>query len=614
MRARHFYRLILGALAGILLLFTVSCSRDDEMTLEEAEALKAENQQGLLAGTIRKPGGVEPFAIGTSGGEWHSSVISDPKTFNLVVADSDGDSSAIINALLPDYLADYDPYSREWKPGSASFEIEIDEENDTMDVIFTLRDDLYWSLYDSDEKIKVTSDDVVFWYDEIYGNEELQLTAYSGQFMTMKDGSQRHIDIEKIDDRSFVFRYPRIVANPLLTSNMTFGPRFIYEPALREGGVEGLKNILSIDTDVKKLPSAGAWFLTEYTPGVRLVYEKNEDYFLKDDEGNTLPYFEKSINKIVPNMNTNFLLFKNGERDGYSVRAEDLDDLVNTPDRDYSIYDGGASMGSNFITFNQNPDGISGPQLEWFTQKEFRQAMSRLTNRERMVRQIYRGLGTPALHHYAVANPYYDEEIRNVYSYDPEKALELLASIGMERDETGTMRDKNGNAVVFDIITNTENNLRIDAATIFADECGKVGIKVNVKPMDFQKMVEMLTTTYDWDCLLLSLGSGNYWPTGGSNVWPTTGNLHLWNPLQEEPATEWEARVDYLYNEGSYTPDPVEAKKIWDEFQSILLEELPLYYLVYQNSFYAIRNKWENVYYDNLMGLQSEYLYLKAAE
>ncbi len=613
MKARQIYRLIFRLLLGSLILMIPSCGSDEEMTLEEAEALRSQNQEGLLAGTIRKPGGEEPFAIGPPGGEWHSSVMNDPKTFNLIIADSDGTSSGIIGALQPDNLADYDPYTRQWKPGSASFTIEVDEQKDTMDVIFTLRDDLYWSFYGSEEKIDVTSDDVVFWYDEIYGNADLQMTAYNGQFMTMKDGSQRHIDIEKIDEKTFVFRYPRIVADPLLTSNMSFGPRFIYEPALREGGVEGVKSILSIDTDVKKIPSAGAWFITEYTPGVRLVYEKNNDYFKKDEEGNTLPYFEKSINKIVPNMNTDFLLFKNGERDGYSIRPEDLDDLVNTANKDYSIYDGGATMGSNFITFNQNSNGISGPQLEWFRQKEFRQAMSRLTNRERMVRQIYRGLATPALHHYAVANPYYDEDIKNIYSYNPDEALKLLASIGMERDETGTMRDKDGNAVVFDIITNTENNLRIDAATIFADECGKVGIKVTVKPMDFQKMVEMLTTSYDWQCLLLSLGT-NYWPTGGSNVWPSTGNLHVWNPLQEEPATEWEARVDYLYNEGSYTPDPVQAKKIWDEFQSILLEELPLYYLVHQNSFYAIRDKWDNVYYDNLMGLQSERLFLKAEE
>ncbi|MBF9014386.1 MULTISPECIES: ABC transporter substrate-binding protein [unclassified Oceanispirochaeta] len=601
-------------ISGFLLFALASCSREEEMTLEEAQALKVENQAGILAGTIKKPGGTDIYAIGKSGGIWNSSLTGDPKTFNLIIADSDGDSSAVINTLLPGGLVQYDPYIKEWKSGCADFEITVFEDEDRMDVLFTLRDDLYWSFFDSDEKIKITADDLIFWYDEIYGNSDLQMTAYSGQFMTMSDGTDVRIEMEKLDDMTVVFHYPRIVANPLLTSNMTFGPRFIYEPALREGGVQGVKEILSIDTDVKTLPSAGAYFLTEYTPGVRLVYERNNDHWDKDKEGNPLPYFEKSINKIVPNMNTNYLLFKNGERDGYAVRAEDLDDLINTENKDYSIYDGGATMGSNFICFNQNPSGLEEPVLSWFTQKEFRQAMSRLTNRDRMVKQIYRGLATPALHHYAIANPYYDESISNVYTYNPEEALKLLESIGIKQDEKGTMRDTEGRAIEFDIITNSDNNIRMDAASIFADECGKVGIKVNLTPLDFQKMIEMLTATYDWHVILISLGSGNYWPTGGSNVWSSDGNLHLWNPLQKEPATDWEARVDYLYNEGSFTPDPVAAKEIWDEFQSILLEELPLYYLVHQNSFYAIRDKWDNVFYDNLGGLDTNRLFLKDSE
>ncbi|MDA3957420.1 ABC transporter substrate-binding protein [Oceanispirochaeta sp.] len=597
----------------ILLITLFSCSKSEEMTLEEAQIRKAENQQGLLAGTIRKPGGVEEFAIGQSGGTWYTTVTKDPKTFNLIAADSDQSASDILGGLLPGYLADYDPYKKEWLPETASFEIVVHEEEDSLDVIFTLRDDLYWSFYNSDKKVKIGADDVVFWYNEIDGNADLQLPSYNGQFLTMPDGSDARVTIEKLDDRTLSFHFPRIVANPILSCNMTYGPRFIYEPALRELGSEGIKDILTIDTDVTTLPSGGARFLTEYTPGVRLVYERNPDYWETDEEGQKIPYIEKSIAKIIPDLNTSFLLFKNGETDSYGIRAEDLEELVNTEDPDYTIYDGGAIMGADFISFNQNASGLSEHILGWFTNKEFRQAMSSLTNRERMVKQIYRGLGEPALHHYAAANPFYDESISNVYTYNPEKALELLKSIGMNQDDQGIMRDSEGIAVEFDIVTNSDNNLRIDSANIFSDECSKVGIKVNVRPLDFQKLVEMLTSTYDWQAILLSFGS-NYWPTGGSNVWPSAGNLHLWNPLQDEPATSWEARVDTLYNEGSFTPDEEKAKVIWDEFQALLLEELPLFYLVHSEGFLAVRNKWDNVYYDTLGGLDSSRLFLKEAE
>jgi len=610
MMRRHWYKLLA---AVMILTALISCTKQDEMTLEEAQSLKAVNQQGLMAGTIKKPGGVEDFAIGKSGGTWYDTVTNDPKTFNMIAANSDGTATAILSSLSPGGFSDYDPYTRTWKPEIASHEIKVFKDENHLDVIFTLRDDLYWSFFNSDEKVKITSDDIIFWYNEIQGNPDFQMVEYNSHFMKMPDGTEKPITFEKIDDRRFIIHYPKIIADPLLSSNMTFGPKFIYEPVLREKGVEGVKNMLTIDTDVKKLPSGGRLFLTEYTPGVRLVYERNNDYWEKDKAGNQLPYFEKMIVKIIPDMNTDFLLFKNGETDTYSIRAEDLEELVSQENRDYTVYDGGPTLGSNFISFNQNPAGLPDYMLKWFSRKEFRQAMSCLTNRERMVKQIYRGLATPALHHFAVANPYYDESISNIYTYNPEKALDLLKSVGMERDSQGIMRDSDGRAVEFDIITNSDNNLRIDSATIFADECSKVGIKVNVKPLDFQKIIKMMTSSHDWNAILLSLGS-NYWPSGGPNVWLSDGNLHLWNPLQKKPATQWEARLDTLYNKGVSTPDPKKAKVIWDEFQSILLDELPLFYLVHANTFLAVRNKWDNVYFDNLNGLQSRYLFLKDSE
>ena len=84
--------------------------------------------------------------------------------------------------------------------------------------------------------------------------------------------------------------------------------------------------------------------------------------------------------------------------------------------------------------------------------------------------------------------------------------------------------------------------------------------------------------------------------------------------MQEEPATDWEARIDYLYNEGSYTADPEAAQVIWDEYQRILLEQCPVIYLMRQRSFYAIQNRWDfrNFYYDNLNGAETSYLFLRA--
>lgn len=591
----------------ILSLLLSSCG-SKELSLEEIESVQKVEENALLAKTVSRLGG-QPYALGKVGGTWTSSVTNDPKTFNLIVAQSDSAAMGIIGSLY-DYLADYDPYTKEWKPNLASYEILSNEEEGTLDVKFTLKDNIYWTNYNNDKKIKVSSDDILFWYNEVEGDPETKSSGYNGQFLTMEDGSSAHIDLKKVDDRSFTFHFPRIIANPILTVNMYFGPKYLFEPAKKNGGVDGMKDLFTVDTDVTALPSIGEEYLIEYTPGVRLVYTRNPFYWKLDNNGTSLPYIEKTITKIVPDQNTELLLFKSGEKDNYSIRPEDLEDLLSTENPDYTVYNGGAALGSTLLSFNQNPEHIENKYYQWFSKKEFRQAMSRLLNRERIIKQVYRGLAEPALGFFATANPYYDETIKNKYTYDPQKAVELLASIGIKPNSDGKMTDKDGNLVEFDITLGADNTVRIDTANIFADECGKIGLTVNVKPLDFQKVVAMLTSSYDWHAVIIGLGS-NYWPTQGSNVWPSDGNLHVWNPLQETPVTEWEARVDYLYNEGSYTVDRNKASEIWKEYQNILLEQLPVIYQVHSLAFISVRNKWDNVFYDTLGGIDGNYLFLK---
>jgi peptide/nickel transport system substrate-binding protein len=222
---------------------------------------------------------------------------------------------------------------------------------------------------------------------------------------------------------------------------------------------------------------------------------------------------------------------------------------------------------------------------------------------------VYRGLAAPAHHFAATANRFFDPDIRLEYTYNPERAVELLASIGITRGDDGLMYDAEGNHIEFDFYMGAENQSGIDMVNIFADELKDVGITLNVRPIDFQNLVERLTNTYDWDAATVALGA-NYWPSGGSNVWQSSGNFHLWRPLQAEPATDWEAQVDRLYNEIRFTIDDEQARALYGEMQEILLTELPLMYTVHPFSFLAIRDKWNNVYYDTLGGTDTEYFFL----
>ena len=350
-------RAIIFLLAPLLLF---SCARVEEVSLEKWENITVAGLSELLAQTQSRPWRGEAFVAGAPGGVWNAAIVSEPKTFNLLVAERDGPSNTIVR-MMHEMLVDFDPVRREWTPRAAFFEIEVDEAAGTLRVIYTLRDNLYWSFYNSDRRIPVTSDDVIFWYDEIQGDRAFHSSAFPGQFLTMEDGTTARITIERIDDKRFAFFFPRIIANPILSTNMTFGPAFIFEPAKRERGVQGVLDLFNIASNPQDIPSKGRWFLTEYVPGLRLVFNRNPDYWEQDTEGFSFPYTDRRIVQILPDVNTQFLVFQEGRLESYSARPEDLDNLIRGQGRGSGARRHGGSSRGDYTVFNA--DGSLGASL-----------------------------------------------------------------------------------------------------------------------------------------------------------------------------------------------------------------------------------------------------------
>jgi peptide/nickel transport system substrate-binding protein len=77
-------------------------------------------------------------------------------------------------------------------------------------------------------------------------------------------------------------------------------------------------------------------------------------------------------------------------------------------------------------------------------------------------------------------------------------------------------------------------------------------------------------------------------PSAQMNVWMSSGRNHAWDPAQESPATEWEARIDELVTLQAESTDPVARRKAFNEVQLIVQQQAPIIYLVHKNLLSAV--------------------------
>jgi peptide/nickel transport system substrate-binding protein len=232
-------------------------------------------------------------------------------------------------------------------------------------------------------------------------------------------------------------------------------------------------------------------------------------------------------------------------------------------------------------------------KYEWFTNINFRRAIAYSFDKDTMINQALAGQGSKQWSPVSAPNKVFLNEDVDKYPYSLEKAREELKKGGFSWDDNGNLIDKEGRTVEFNMLTNAGATVRESLLNIIAAELRNLGMKVNSTPIEFNKMVSKLMSEWDFDTILIGL-TGGVEPHAGSNVWPSNGHLHMWNPQQEEPSTEWEARIDELFKKGAETVETDKRIEYYSEFQQIISEKLPVIYTVTPNSIYAVRDSLKN--------------------
>jgi peptide/nickel transport system substrate-binding protein len=335
------------------------------------------------------------------------------------------------------------------------------------------------------------------------------------------------------------------------------------------------------------MAALGPFYVAEHKAGSYILLKRNPNYWKKDSAGHQLPYLDSIRLEIEPNRDIEALKYERGEIQLINAVSAPLFEKLSAANAAL-VRDAGPSTDTEQLWFNQVSSApIPAYKKAWFASTNFRRAVSEAINRDDLARLVYRGHAHAAVGIVPTSNTFWFNSSLKPHPYDPADALKKLQQDGFKLDN-GQLRDKSGNAVEFSIVTNAGNRSRESMAAMIQQDLKKVGIKVNLVPLDFNSLLERITQSYNYEACLLGNVNGDLDPSSQMAMWLSSGEDHIWNPKQKAPATAWEAEIDKAMRAQASSANQNKRKAAWDKVQKIEWEQEPLIYLVNKDSLVAI--------------------------
>ncbi len=510
-----------------------------------------------------------PKVAGTRGGTLSYRITAPPKTFNYLVAD---DEASILTAfyLLNSRPMEFDHATQKYRAALAE-SWTFGPDRQTVDL--KLREGLKFS-----DGHPITTEDLAFSLAAMY--DERTLASSWKDSMSMND---KPIATKIIDERDMQFIFPEpVAAIENYLDNLAVLPKHILNADFEAGK---LAESWKITTPPETIVTSGPFTVESAGAGDRIVLKRNPHYWRKDDKGTQLPYIDQLALEIVSDSNQSLVRLNQNTLDIVDrIRPADYASLLNSPGA-VKAYDLGPGLGVDNIWFNLNKttkDGkaVGNPtKYAWFSDKRFRQAISAAVDRTSISTATLQGLATPLYGFVSPANRAWIDPALPKIEYSLEKASKLLTDAGFVKRgsaDAPELFDGKGNRVEFSLLVPAENEPRKLMAAVIQEDLAKLGIKMNVVPVEAQAVSVAWNKSYDYEAILLGLTVSGIEPTTYANFLLSTAAVHQWQPSQKTPATEWEARIDKLFAEQAGEGDPQKRAAIFNEIQRIVAEESPV--------------------------------------
>ena len=361
--------------------------------------------------------------------------------------------------------------------------------------------------------------------------------------------------VEQVGDRAVAIR-TRTPYAPFLTAiaaSVVIIPKHIWQNVADPRQFTGPEAVIG----------TGPYQLKAYDPAQgTYLFEANPRFFLGE------PYVRRL--ELVPAPNP-LLALQQGTIDAGGAGTQDVPtDEVLAPFRDTSKF--GLITGMREWTmglfFNI---GRGGPLAD----VRFRRAVAHAIDAQDLVARVLQGKGTPGNPgHLAPTSPWYNPNVPT-YPHDPARARQLLDEAGyLDRNGDGLRETPDGKPLAFELIYTDWDSPR--NAELIKSYLQPVGIRLDLKVME-RNARDAAATEGRYDLALVGFGGLGSDPDGLRSKFDSRSKARSFTRVHGYS----NPRFDELAAKQLTATDPAERKRLVDELQVILAEDLPMLSLYY---------------------------------
>ncbi|QWF70375.1 peptide-binding protein [Methylomonas paludis] len=471
--------------------------------------------------------------------------------------------AANVQAYVLESLISRNPDTLEWEGLLAkSWQVSADG----LVISFQLREDISFS-----DGVPLTAADVAFTYhfimtDAIQAPRE---RAYLDKIQA--------VNVKNPYEIEFVFKEPYFEALSLAGS-LAVLPKHFYEPYLQQPQTFNESKGLLLGSGPYKLNNPSTW--TPDQGNVELV--RNERYW-----GDVPPAFNRILWKIIQNDSARLTTYRNGDIDAYSARPVEYQGLKN----DQQIMAKSQNFeymppvaGYSYIGWNEDRGG----KPTRFADKRIRQAMTYLTDVNRIIKDVFLGYAEPAISPFSNSSKQHDKNL-SPYQYDLDKAKALLKEAGYaDRNGDGVVEDQAGQPFEFKLTYFEANEDTKRMVLLLKDLYARAGVKMVPFPQEWPVMLENLQKK-DFDAITLG------WTSGIET--DLFQNFHSSQALSKGDnfIAYKNPQLDGLIDNARRTVDETKRMPLWQQAEQILYQDQPYTFLMRRKSLLFVDKRVHNV-------------------